>query len=428
MRPRTRQLVPTALMIVVASACGNGGKAKDDAAVPRDTGPTADAPPLIACTPTAGTNVRVRQIGRVNSGAMLATSPPGDGRLFVVEQNGRIRIFENEELRTEPFLDVSELPNFAAGGEQGLLGLAFHPHYAVNRQFYVFYTTGGCPGATCANVVARYFVSETDLNKADPAGEVILSIPDFASNHNGGMIEFGSDGYLYIGTGDGGGGGDPQRVGQDPNSLLGKILRIDVNSEAGGKKYAIPADNPYATSGGAPEVYILGLRNPWRWSFDRETGDMWIGDVGQNNWEEVTVVRAGQQAGANLGWSKYEGNDCYGNHMPCAPNSANAAGMTGPQIVRRNSGGNPAWRSVIGGEVYRGSCFPDLRGFYFFTDYAARPLVRGRLEADGRVTTTDLPAPQGGWPQTPASLHGDARGELFLTTTQGYVYQIEAGP
>jgi glucose/arabinose dehydrogenase len=255
---------------------------------------------------------------------------------------------------------------------------------------------------------------------------VILSIPDFASNHNGGMIEFGPDGYLYIGTGDGGGGGDPQRTAQNTNSLLGKILRIDISAEANGKKYSIPAGNPYAGGGGAPEVFILGLRNPWRWSFDKLTGDMWIGDVGQDALEELTVLKAGEQAGKNLGWSKFEANKCYAtNYTPCTDGDNNANGFVGPQFVRTH-GQN--WLSVIGGQVYRGDCFPDLKGYYFMTDYMAHPMVRAKLEANGTVTAMDLPAPTGGWPTAPTSLHADARGELFLTTTAGRVYQIEAGP
>jgi glucose/arabinose dehydrogenase len=401
---------------------GNGGK-KDAAVTPVDGPPPIDAPPLIACTPVSGTTVKVRQIGRIgNTAALLATSPPNDGRLFVVDRQGLIRIFENEVLKTAPFLDVSNVAGFEAGGEQGLLGLAFHPNYGNNRTFYVFYTTSN------ANVVARYTQSLSDPNKADPTGEVILSVPDFASNHNGGMIEFGpKDGYLYIGTGDGGGGGDPQNTAQNVNNLLGKILRIDVNTEANGKKYGIPAGNPYAAGGGAPEVFILGLRNPWRWSFDRETGDMYIGDVGQGDIpngaagiEEVTVLKAGEQAGKNLGWDIVEGTSCF----PGTINNCNQTGMVAPQFTQT---GNNNWHSVIGGQVYRGSCFPDLVGYYFFTDYTARPLMRGKLEANGTLTTTTLPMPAM-WPTSPTSLHADARGELFLTNESGYVYQIEAGP
>ena len=429
----------TALVLVLAAACGNGGggnsEKKDAATPPIDAAPEHDAPPLIGCTPVSGTTVSVRPIGQVSGSAVLATAPKNDGRLFVLEQQGRIRIFENEQLVATPYLDISSL---ASGGtppnEQGLLGLAFHPNFAFNRQFYIYYTTNN------ANIVAMYRQSESNPNVADTTGEIILSIPDFAGNHNGGMIEFGPDGYLYIGTGDGGGGGDPCRNGQaidrttteclNPprgqnlcpgtttcEPLLGKILRIDVDPTSGDKKYGIPAGNPFASGGGEPEIYIIGLRNPWRWSFDSMTGDLYIGDVGQGEDEEVTVLPAGQQAGANLGWRMYEATRCYAT--PCDP-----AGKVMPQIVRSQDNG---WRSVIGGQVYRGSCFPDLQGYYFFTDYAARPLERGKLEANGTVSTTVLPMPAN-WPTAPTSIHADARGELFITNTQGRVYQIEAGP
>jgi glucose/arabinose dehydrogenase len=418
-----------ALLLVAACGGGNGDDGFKDAPGPRDTGgATADAPPLIACTPKNGTTISLRSLGDLNDAALLATSPPNDGRLFVIEQQGRIRIFENEQLKTEPFLDISD--DIAAGGERGLLGLAFHPNYANNRQFFVFYTT------TTANVVARYFVSETDANKAEGAGEVILSIPDFAGNHNGGMIEFGSDNYLYIGTGDGGDGGDPCRNGQQllrngdmcPNKagvarepLLGKILRIDVDTTTGSKKYGIPADNPYADGTlGEPEIFIRGLRNPWRWSFDRMTGDMYIGDVGQEKYEELTVLMPAQQAGANLGWSIYEADQQYQSGTP------DPTGITMPQFIRTQPGVGPSdgWESIIGGQVYRGTCFPDIVGDHFFTDYSKHQLMRGRFVA-GTYTASALP---GTWPTSPASIHADARGELFLTTVGGAVYQIEAGP
>jgi hypothetical protein len=420
-----------AFVLVLAAACGGGGGGnteKKDAPTTPPADTAVDGPEAIACTPVNGTTVSVRTIGQVSGSAVLATAPKNDGRLFVIEQQGRIRIFEKEVLNPTPYLDINDLVvggGGATGNEQGLLGLAFHPNFAANRQFFVFYTTAN------ANVVARYTQSATDINVADPTGEVLLSIPDFAGNHNGGMIEFGNDGYLYIGTGDGGGGGDPQRTAQNTNSLLGKILRIDVNAEANGKKYSIPSDNPYAAGGGAPEVYILGLRNPWRWSFDPMTYDMYIGDVGQGGnlsagYEEVIVLKAGEQAGKNLGWSKYEGNICFqSNYTPCVAADFNSNGMTGPQYFRTGSGNN--WHSVIGGQVYRGSCFPDLQGYYFFTDYTARPLMRGKLEANGSLTVTELTRPTG-WPQGPTSIHADARGELFITNTAGTVMQIEAGP
>ena len=416
-----------AWMLVLAAACGGGHKAKDDA--PTGGGsdastPVCTAPPVVpvqACTPVSGSTVSVRKLGQVSGGAMLATSPPNDGRLFVLEQQGRIRIFENDQLDPDPFLDISS--DIVAGGEQGLLGLAFHPGYACNGYFYVWYTLAN------ANVLARFTVSPTDPNKADPASkQVLLSIPDFASNHNAGMIEFGADGYLYVSTGDGGQGGDPHRNGQAIDRtaqscmqsgcepLLGKILRLDVDHPANGKPYGIPADNPFASGGGEPEIFMLGVRNPWRWSFDRMTGDMWIGDVGQDVDEELDVIPAGQQKGKNLGWSMWEANRDYGNY------TADMTGKTFPQVVKNHT--NDGWHAIIGGQVYRGPCYPDLNGKYFYTDNTASTLSVATFDGQN-VTTSDLP---GTWPASPASIHADARGELYETTTNGSVYHIEAAP
>ena len=418
----------TAFLLVILAGCNCGSNSSNEDTPPGgdDMAPPIDAPPLPACAPRNGTTISVRQIGAqiTNESVMLVTSPPNDGRLFVVLQGGRIMILENEVLNPTPFIDLDALSgiNFTPGvpqGETGLLGLAFHPNYAFNREFYVFYTRGGCP--SCTNVVARYHQSTTNPNVAETTGEDILVIDDFAGNHNGGMIEFGKDGFLYIATGDGGGSGDPQRAAQNANNLLGKMLRIDVNNPSGGKLYGIPADNPFVAGGGAPEVFMLGLRNPWRWSFDRETGDMYIGDVGQGALEELTVIPAGQQAGKNLGWSKYEGTRCFGNYTPCVDGENNTGGFTGPQYTRPRGDG---WLAIIGGEVYRGDCFPDIQGQYFVTDNTSHELVRGTF-AGGTFTPQSLGT---SWPTGPASIHSDARGELFLTTTNGRIFQIEAGP
>jgi glucose/arabinose dehydrogenase len=435
-------------LCLVTIGCGDNRKApkKDDASV--GSKPPAkdaavdvvvDSPPLLACTPVSGTTMSVRKIGQVAGGATLATSPPNDGRLFVVEQQGRIRIFENEQLVAAPFLDITS--KVTAGGEQGLLGLAFHPGYAWNGYFYVYYTKGTCTATDpCFDVVERYSASATDYDAADPAsGQIVLSIPDYARNHNGGMIEFGPDGYLYIGTGDGGAEGDPCRNAQAVDRtaptctctiiptangkcepLLGKMLRIDVDHPTNGKPYAVPAGNPFAAGGGEPEIFMTGLRNPWRWSFDRATGDMWIADVGQNSFEEVNVLQAGHQAGANLGWSMYEGNNRYQMNYPPDP-----TGKTFPQLVRSHGGDN--WHAIIGGQVYRGPCYPDITGYYFFSDHTKATLTRAAL-AGNALTAIDLPAPATGWPSPPASIHADARGELYEVTTAGVVYHLEAGP
>jgi glucose/arabinose dehydrogenase len=420
-----------ALGLVLAAACGGDKKpAKDDAAVPKDG--TVDAAPLPACAnPVTGETISFRSIGTVVGGAMLATSPPNDARLFVVEQRGAIRIFKDEVLQPDPFIDLSVDANgpVLAGGEQGLLGLAFHPNYAANGQFFVFYTTN--KGGALRDVVARCTRSSANPDKADPTCVEVLSIADFASNHNGGMIEFGADGFLYIGTGDGGGGGDPQRTAQNKDSLLGKFLRIDVDNKLPNKEYGIPADNPFIAGGGAAEVFLIGLRNPWRWSFDRGTGDLWIGDVGQGQTEEMTVLKAGQQVGRNLGWSVYEGNNCCdtqadnctqtGTQYPC-----DSVGKIFPQDVRLR--GATGWSSIIAGQTYRGTCFPSLAGWHFYTDYATRDLVKARMVGD-TFEKVDLTI---NTPAAPSSLHADARGELYLTTApqnaNGQVYRLQAAP
>ncbi|MCX5743415.1 MAG: PQQ-dependent sugar dehydrogenase [Proteobacteria bacterium] len=395
---------------------------------------SVDAPAALPCTITAGSTIAMRHLGKLPNAALLVTAPPDDGRLFVLEQPGAIRIFEHEQLRPTPFLDLSAEAGgpVLSGGEQGLLGLAFHPRYATNRYFYVFYTTGN-PGAPppYLDVVVRYTASATDPFVADPTSATpILAIPDFATNHNGGMMEFGSDGMLYVGTGDGGAGGDPIRNGQNRHALLAKMLRLDVDHPGNGKAYGIPADNPFADGvDGAPEVWMYGLRNPWRWSFDRGTGDLWIGDVGQGLSEELDVVVAGQQAGVNLGWSAYEGATCCqlaadrcaqgtSPQQPCDP-----VGKHVPEDVRTHASG---WQAIIGGQVYRGACYPDLVGWYFYTDAYKHQLVKARTKVDGSLEIVDLaPAPGTLWPEVPASLHADARGELYETTIRGDIYALE---
>jgi glucose/arabinose dehydrogenase len=431
--------------LLLVAACSDPKTTPKDSSDPGDGQPTdappIDAPacepaPLAACaTPVSGSNVTLRRILPDLPGldaALLATSPKNDPRLFVVARAGEIYIYENEVRRATPFLDVGG--SIQAGGEQGLLGLAFHPSYGCNGQFFIFYTTN------TSNVVARCTVSATDPNVANPTCMPILTIPDFAGNHNGGMMEFGPDGFLYIGTGDGGNAGDPRRNGQSltngsplANSvaLLGKMLRIDVNAKDPGKEYAIPPTNPFATGGGAPEIFAIGLRNPWRWSFDKGTGDIWIGDVGQDGIEELNAVKAGELAGKNFGWSIYEGNTCcsaavnrcsQGGGSPACPAPTPPLTMFSPQDVRAH----PTWISVIAGETYRGTCYPDLVGWHFYTDYSSTGagLHKARLTATGFET---LPVTIT-MPNRISSIHADARGELYLTTDQGRLYHLEGNP
>jgi glucose/arabinose dehydrogenase len=303
-----------------------------------------------------------------------------------------------------------------SGNEQGLLGLVFHPQFATNAQFFVYYTTGTVTAGTLRDVLARCSISASDPDVADPASCVeVLSVDDPAVNHNGGMMEFGKDGYLYLGLGDGGGNNNLGRS-QNPNLLLGKMLRIDVDNKAPGMEYSIPADNPFASGGGLPEIYMLGLRNPWRWSFDRETGDMWIGDVGAATIEELDVLSPAEQKGANLGWSIWEGSHCF--TAPC-----DTAGFTFPKSERDRA--TTGWAAIIGGQVYRGTCFPDLAGWYFYADDIRNAYARAHLNTDRTLEVIDL---VGKFPARPTSLHEDARGELYLTDVSGFVYRLEVTP
>jgi glucose/arabinose dehydrogenase len=229
------------------------------------------------------------------------------------------------------------------------------------------------------------------------------------------MMEFGKDSYLYVGIGDGGGNGDIFRS-QDTNLLLGKILRIDVDHNAAGLEYAIPVDNPFSSGGGRPEIYMLGLRNPWRWSFDRETGDMWIGDVGAATIEELDVLAPDEQRGANLGWSTWEGSTCF--RAPC-----DTTGFSFPKDERERTA--TGWKSIIAGQVYRGTCFPDIVGWHFYSDNVVGGLVKARLRSDHTLEIVDL---TGTFPTRPVSLHEDARGELYMTDLLGVVYRLEAKP
>lgn len=326
----------------------------------------------------------------------------GDTRLFVVQQGGIIQILNsNGTINATPFLNISGI--ISTGGERGLLGLAFHPNYAVNGYFYVNYTNPA--GNT---VIARYSVNSGNPDIANPASAtVLLTIAQPFSNHNGGSIKFGPDGYLYIGMGDGGSSGDPGNRAQNINELLGKMLRIDVNS---GSPYGIPTGNPYAgVTAGADEIWAIGLRNPWKFSFNRSNGDLWIADVGQNNIEEVNKV-ASTQAGLNYGWRCYEGNSAY-NTAGCAAMGT----MTFPLAVVSHATGVC---SITGGYVYTGSLYPNFSGKYFFTDYC-KPQI-GLMTSAGAVTYS-------------ASFTGnnfttfgeDKNGELYVgAINNGTIYKI----
>ena len=359
-----------------ASGGGSGGAAAaSDAA-----SATLRAPPAVG----------LRRITGTYSQPVYVASPPGDrSRLFIVEKTGRIRIVRNGVLLARPFLNIST--QVSNGSEQGLLSMAFHPRFAGNGRFYIDYTDRA--GDTR---VVSYRVQQGNPNRADTTTRrVLLAIDQPYANHNGGQLQFGPDGRLYVGMGDGGSGGDPQGNAQNNASRLGKLLRI--------------------TLGSPPQVsiYAKGLRNPWRFSFDRANGRLWIGDVGQNAWEEIDVLAAGRPAGANLGWNGFEGTHVY--------NSTTAAQLDRSTLVwPREEYSHSVGYSVTGGYVYRGSAIPALRGFYLFADYGS-----------GRVWAMDGPA--GARARVPgldgrlsaiSSFGQDARGELYIVSLRGSVYRI----
>ncbi len=310
---------------------------------------------LVAATPALG--ARLTKVADGFSKALLVTAPDNDPRLFVVEQPGRIRIVQPDgSVAPQPFLDISGL--VSTGNEQGLLGLAFHPQYASNGRFFVNYTNRA--GAT---IVAQFKVSTANPNVANPASRRrLMAIAQPYENHNGGMVAFGPDGYLYIGMGDGGSAGDPQNRAQNMRSLLGKMLRIDVNGVTKTRRYVIPKSNPFrGRKGVPPEIFALGLRNPWRFSFDRARGDLWIGDVGQNTREEINFTTANNARAANYGWKRFEGRSRFSSTR------LSAGRLVQPVAVYDHGQGC----SVTGGYVYRGPSIPGLDGQYVFGDFCS---------------------------------------------------------
>ena len=337
---------------------------------------------------------------------MWLGSPPDDPRLFVAEKDGRVVILSNGGSLPEPFLDIRG--QVSTGNEQGLLSLAFHPRYAENARFFVNYTD--LEGDTR---IVEYRVSD-DPDRADPgSARLVLSIDQPFRNHNGGLVLFGPDGNLWVGMGDGGSGGDPQGNAQNLGSLLGKLLRIDVDA---GAPYGIPPDNPFAdTPGARPEVLAYGLRNPWRFSFDRGTGDLYVADVGQNRIEEVNAV-SGTGAGRNYGWNRMEGSTCF---QP--PQGCDREGLTLPVVEYDHGEGC----SVTGGFVYRGSASPSLEGTYLYADYC-RGWVRGFRLVGGRATDDRRLRELEPGERGVTSFGQDAAGELHLLTEEGNVYRIVA--
>lgn len=335
----------------------------------------------------------------------LEITHAGDGsnRLFIVEQGGFIYILENGIVGAQPYLDIHNL--VTAGGEQGLLGLAFHPDYVSNGYFYVNYTRSG-DGAT---VIARYQVSDGDPDRADPdSAEIILTIPQPDTNHNGGKVAFGLDGYLYIGMGDGGGAGDTYNNAQNPNTLLGSMLRLDVDH---GLPYTIPVDNPFVAGGGHPAVWAYGLRNPWRFSFDRLNGDLYIGDVGQGTREEIDYQAAGAPPQQNYGWPCLEGFHTYSTDPPCDDQDLLDT-MTAPILDYPRTEG----RTVTGGYVYRGTAYPDLFGRYFFADFATGRIWSIYKSSVGNWSAVE---PELDTPFMISSFGEDEQGEMYISDYGG---------
>jgi glucose/arabinose dehydrogenase len=351
----------------------------------------------------------------LDSPTEIVNAGDSSGRLFVVEKTGRIRVLRGSNLLPAPFLDLSS--QLSSSGERGALGLAFHPQFAANRRFFVFYArTDGTLR------IASFTVSSSNPDTADAASErVVLEIPHpVFDNHNGGRLAFGPDGYLYVGVGDGGSGGDPSNNAQSLATLLGKILRLDVDA-GGAAGYAIPSDNPFVSRPGArAEIWAYGLRNPWRFTFDRATRDLYIGDVGQGAVEEIDFVPAGSGSGLNFGWRVLEGSHCFNPSTLCSLD-----GATGPvlEYLHDAAGG----QSITGGYVYRGTHSAALRGWYFFGDFVSNRMwaaIREGVERRWTRYPLDVSVPLAGI----SSFGEDEAGELYVASyADGRLYAID-GP
>jgi glucose/arabinose dehydrogenase len=372
----------SAAVAALAMACGGGGDGGPDAYVP-------------SCEPVAGRPaLGLVEIASGFDMPVFVTSPPADPRLFVLEKPGTIRIIEGTTVLPEPFLEVDTPDIFDLEDERGLLGLAFAPDYGSSGHFYVFYTD-----AQSNEVISRFTVS-SNPNVADPDSEEILfSNQDFAGNHNGGTLAFGNDGYLYFGIGDGGGSNDPMDYGQDLDVEFGKMLRLDVSSLPA----TPPADNPFVGTAGSDLIWSYGWRNPYRWSFDRQTGDMYVGDVGQGTYEEISIESANASGGLNYGWSEREGAHCFSPASGCLSN-----GVVDPVYENDHNDGS----CIVGGYVYRGCSMPGYHGTYFFADYSYGWVRSFEWDgADGYTNLQEWDSLRGG---DIVSFGEDADGELYI--------------
>jgi glucose/arabinose dehydrogenase len=371
-------------LLLASCGGGNGG-----ATPPRTTSPTLALTPVVS--------------GLTNPLGM-ESSHDNTGRLFIVEQGGTIRILQNGALNAAPFLDVTSLVE--SGGEKGLLGLAFHPSYSTNRKFYVNYTRR--VAGQLQSVISEYLASAANPNQADiSTARILLTYNQPFDNHNGGQLAFGPDGFLYIGVGDGGSGGDPNNNGQTKTVVLGKVLRIDVNSTSAGKQYAIPAGNPFASGvGGAPEIFAWGFRNPWRFSFD--SSRLFVADVGQDAFEEIDIVEVGK----NYGWRIMEGTHCFNPSTNC-----DQTGLTLPIFDYPHSDGE----AVTGGFVYRGSAIPSLVGAYVFGDFISGNIWF--LSQNGSTWTRTLAIASG---RGVSSFGRDDSGEIYVVDYSGTILRLVA--
>ena len=425
------RLVAGILLAAFSAACGSTGSTPSpgpsgtasvgptSTASSRPT-PTPASPSPSATTAASGAAQYPLPAAKISFAKLLdgfsrpvTVANAGDGRLFVVEQTGKIKIVEGGAVKGT-FLDISGRISLT-GSERGLLGLAFHPNYASNGRFFVRYTDG------TGDVRISEFAVTSDPDKADPASErpIITVRHRSYANHNGGAIAFGPDGYLYIGTGDGGSGGDPSGNGQKLSILLGKLLRLDVDHTAGGRNYAVPNDNPFVGQAGTlPEIWSYGLRNPYMFSFDRATCDLWIADVGQDKWEEVDreTIAEGLGRGANLGWSVMEGVHCFNPSSGCK-----TTGKVLPLAEYSHGSGDSIGCSIIGASVYRGAARPDLQGRYFFGDYCT-----------GKVWDVSAAGPNSQTPQlilssglTFTGFGEGSDGEIYAVTSKGGLYRLQ---
>lgn len=397
---RARIFLLPALAALLLSCGGGGGSAGV-------SGPVA--PPLPVPAPPAPLTLALRQVATGLDNPTFLTAPPADARQFIVERAGRIRILQDGLVRAVPFLDISGRVSMA--GEGGLLSMAFHPRYAANGQYFIYFTDS----AGDIVVERRNVSGNPSLSDPTSALEIIrIPHPGF-SNHYGGLVAFGPDGNLYLGTGDGGSAGDPPRNAQNLGSLLGKMLRLDVEGATAGAPYAVPPSNPFAGQAGRrAEVWAYGLRNPWRYAFD--AGQLYIADVGQDRREEVHVVGAAQ-GGQNYGWNIFEGTLCY-NATTCS-----SAGVTPPAFEYDHGPADVNGCSITGGYVYRGAAIPELAGRYFYSDYCAGYLKSFLAAGAGAIEQTDWRIPNIG---RVVSFGRDADGELYLIAG-GAIHKIIRG-